>query len=265
MRQIYWYLPVDRALHPFLVVRMPQSSILWLLLRDQEDQGDLGDLGGLAIPIKTTKKNHFAFKFTVREQQRWWPLQHSLSMLRVKFRISVVLTRIESRSGNPEPSMSTKVWNTLKSVVWFTKESEVFVRCSVWLRSTLTHRSESWSWGSWRSWRSPWARLTISTVSLYARHSFRPFLFYMLYYYVLRIDFLLFCWCNWAGNLLSFRSSVTRGAREAWRSLRTLWKNNNQLSQTTIPCISLVFWILCRRKKYSQFFHPHQDRPVKMK
>lgn len=55
MRQMY-NLPVDRALHPFLVVQMPQSSILWLLSRDQEDRGDQEDLVGLAIPTKTTRR-----------------------------------------------------------------------------------------------------------------------------------------------------------------------------------------------------------------
>lgn len=55
MRQMY-NLPVDRALHPFLGVQMPQSSILWLLSRDQEDRGDQEDLVGLAIPTKTTRR-----------------------------------------------------------------------------------------------------------------------------------------------------------------------------------------------------------------
>lgn len=45
------------------------------------------------------------------------------------------------------------------------------------MRPRLTHRSESWSWGSRRSWGSPGARLTLSAVSLCARDSLRSFLF----------------------------------------------------------------------------------------
>lgn len=46
----------------------------------------------------------------------------------------------------------------------------------------VTHRSESWSWGSRRSWGSPGAWVTLSTVSLYAWDSLRQFLFYILYW-----------------------------------------------------------------------------------
>lgn len=157
---------------------------------------------------------------------------HSLLLFRVEF---VLLTRTDSKSGNPEPSMSTKVWNTLKSVLfntWFIKAGSFLnatQQYSMWLRPRLTHRSESWSWGSRRSWGSPGAWVTLSTVSLYAWDSLRQFLFYILYWTCLQYSF-----CYSVSNLISFRSRVTWGSWEAWRPFRTLCLGDNNGSTLTI-------------------------------